>query len=500
MATKNIQLKDGNGNLLMPKTDAEIVDNVTVVRTGEDYEQFDIVDENGNVIASIYDGEVITKKFDSSNTPKLDNVYELSDLIFSDENGNAVCRIAGGNIILKNFDSTWADHGRMKLNLPKTINSYVGDNLQLFKYPMTLLGDYKNWGITLNVSTSDNNIRKLGKTLSRYFQFTPTAAGTYTINANLIDRYNRLHDNRLVTINVVQPTSPSTMKNILFIGDSEVEGIVNNSGISVAEGASDEGIFSFTNEVKRLLTGNDSAVDGMPASLGLTNIQLIGTKNTTGGRNEGYGGKDVSWFYGSSSPFYKSGAINFNTYLGQNSVYDDTSHKGVDLIYILLGANEDGVVVNNNMRISLHRATYESEMKSFLDKIIAQLITNTSAAYYNPNLKIILLNYAFSYIDGYGYHPYGSGVYTDGNWTARNFLGIYDINEKIASNPTYSPYVESVMIAPHVDSENGYAYIIKAKNNYMTETELQHIEAIHPSTIGYRMYGAGVVRDILGRI
>lgn len=488
----DIQLKKRNGELLFP--------NGQISTGDESLYDATIEDESGNAIAYLHDGEVTTKKFSSESSVVTDNLYECNDIVFSDDKGNDVGRIVGGNIVLKNFDSTWADHGRIKMYLPKVINTYIGDNLQLFKYPVTLLGDYKNWGVNFGVISSDKNVKKQGKTLSRYFQFAPILTGTYQINANLIDRYNRMHDQKSMTINVITPTSPSSMKNILFIGDSEVEGIVNNSGISVADGASDEGIFSFVNEVKRLLTGTDSATVGMPASLGLTNIQMIGTKNTTGGRHEGYGGKDVSWFYGSSSPFYKSGAINFNTYLGQDSVYADTAHKGVDLIYILLGANEDGVLMSENERYYLRKPTYVSEMKQLLDKIIAQLITNTSATYYNPNLKIILLNYAWSYIDGYGYHPYGSSPYSDGNWTARLFRGIYEMNEQIASDPTYSPYVESVMIAPHVDSENGYAYIMKEKNNYMTETELQHIEAVHPSTIGYRMYGAGVVRDIIGRI
>ena len=98
----------------------------------------------------------------------------------------------------------------------------------------------------------------------------------------------------------------------------------------------------------------------MPGGLGLTNHQLIGSLNTDGGRNEGEGGWRVNTFLSNGSPFYKNGAVDFNAYLDQDSIYEDTSHKGVDLIYILLGANNDVFAsIEENNKIKLTETGYE---------------------------------------------------------------------------------------------------------------------------------------------
>jgi len=250
--------------------------------------------------------------------------------------------------------------------------------------------------------------------------------------------------------------------------------------------------------VKRLLTGNDSAQPALPASIGLSNIQMIGTQNTSGGRHEGYGGKDAAWFMSSSSPFYKGGKIDFNAYLAQDSVYGDTSKKGVDIIYIMLGANNTNDYITYKDRVYVLKNQYDSQMVELINTIKTQLIDDSSKTYYNPNLKIVLLNYAFPYLDGRGYHPYGSNEYGDNIGSLQGYLICYNINKKLKNS--YSGIVDNILISPQVDSENAYAYFEKEKNNYMTEKELTRIEAVHPNEIGYRQFGAAVVRDIIGRI
>ena len=287
-----------------------------------------------------------------------------------------------------------------------------------------------------------------------------------------------------------------------FAWSSTVVKSSNNSGITTADGASEppNATAPFANEVRRLLTGTGEAQPGLPAPLGLTNIQLIGTQNTSGGRHEGYGGRNAAWFMTSSSPFYKNGAIDFNAYLAQNGVYPDTSHKGVDNIYILLGANNTTAISIAGGKVVRTRPDYAPTLRTLLDTIKFQLMEDSTKPYYNPNLKVILLSYAFPFTDGYGYHPNGSGEYTDGTWSAQGYLELWKQNETIASDDDYCSFVSNLLIAPQVDSENAYAWIEKPKNNYTTETEIQHIEAVHPNTIGYRMFGAAVVRDIIGRI
>ncbi len=70
---------------------------------------FEVADENGNVLAQLRDGEVKTKNFDSSKTPNGDD-YD-SDFGLSDENGNILLKLSGGHIKTKNFDSSKTPNG-----------------------------------------------------------------------------------------------------------------------------------------------------------------------------------------------------------------------------------------------------------------------------------------------------------------------------------------------------------------------------------------------------
>jgi lysophospholipase L1-like esterase len=417
----------------------------------------------------------------------------------TDENGNILAYFDANGI----FHANITNIDEFQIHIPPVINSYVGDVLQLFKYPITLLGDYSNYGVNLSVATTDNNVKKQGRDLRRYFQFTPTAVGEYNIHVNVMDtRQQRMLAENTMKINVLTPTNPSSVKNILCVGDSEVEGYVNNSGITAADGSTTSSRSPWTNELKALMTTSRAATNVLPAGLGLTNIHLIGTRNTSGGRHEGYGGKSADFFLGNtpSNPFYVGGSVDFNAYLAQNSVYDDTSHKGVDIMYIMLGGNNASEITRNGNKLVITKPTAKTQMIALLNAINTQLRTNPSKAYYNPNLKVVLLNYYSPWIEGYGYHPYGSGRYTDNCWTALGFYVCYQINNEIAAMDEYKDWVSSVMLSTQVDSENAFVYINKQKNVYMSETEIASLEAVHPNSIGYKMLGAAVMRDLLGRI
>ena len=133
-----------------------------------------------------------------------------------------------------------------------------------------------------------------------------------------------------------------------------------------------------------------------------------------------------------------------------------------------------------------------------LNYIKTQLIDNSSAKYYNPNLKVILMSYPLAFY-GFGYHPYGSINYSDGNMQAKKYELIHLANQRIINMPTYSDFVEKLHISPQVDSENGFLYINKPMNRYMTTTEKVKVEAVHPNKIAYNQMAIAIVRDIIGR-
>ena len=63
----------------------------------------------------------------------------------------------------------------------------------------------------------------------------------------------------------------------------------------------------------------------------------------------------------------------------------------------------------------------------------------------------------------------------------------------------FSDFVTSRCIAPEIDSENAYSIREIIKNPYLVAKE-ETTHELHPNHICYRMMGAAVVRDILGRL
>ena len=371
------------------------------------------------------------------------------------------------------------------------LHSYIGDTMQLFKYPLTLRANYNSFNLNVAIDTTNNSIRKQGKNLERYFEFTPAKAGEYIMRANIIrpDLFVLKQDTFKVIVK--EPTNPSSVKNILLIGDSETQGLLNNSGVQ----GSDNGTLSYANELKRLL----QSTDGSPRGVGLTNVRLIGTQNATNGRHEGYGGWGASSFMGASSPFFIGSKIDFNAYLEQDKVYDDITHKGVDIIYILLGANKGYTSSIVEGKVIINASPYRNSVKLLLNKIKEQ-IKNGTGSLANPNIKVVLLNYASPYINGYGYHPYGSGELENGNFLAKCFLEFWKVNEELINESDYSGWVFSTLCCTQVDSENGFVYINKPINNYITETEKISLEQVHFNKSAYKQFAQAVLRDIIFRI
>lgn len=371
------------------------------------------------------------------------------------------------------------------------LHSYIGDTMQLFKYPLTLRANYNSFNLNVAIDTTNNSIRKQGKNLERYFEFTPATAGEYIMRANIIRPDLFVLQQDTFKVIVKEPTNPSSVKNILLIGDSETQGLLNNSGVQ----GSENGVSPYATELKRLL----QTTDGTPRGVGLTNVRLIGTQNIAGGRHEGYGGWNANSFMSVSSPFFVGGKIDFNAYLEQDKVYDDATHKGVDVIYILLGANGGCTSSIVNGKVRFNSSPYRNSVKLLLNKIKEQ-IKNGTGSLANPNIKVVLLNYASPYINGYGYHPYGSGELENGNFIAKCFLECWKVNEELINESDYNGWVFSALCATQVDSENGFVYMNKPLNNYTSDTEKVSLEQIHFNKSAYKQFAQAVLRDVIFRV
>jgi hypothetical protein len=365
----------------------------------------------------------------------------------------------------------------LELFIPDEFDIIVNKPVQIFKYPLTLLSDY--YAYSISISTVGTGISCTST--RRFSTITATAAGTYTLKIEVLNDELKVLAEKTVTIHANTATSPATMKNILLVGDSETAGV---GGIPYAD------------EVKRLLTSNDAATNTLPAGLGLSNIQLIGSNGASVARHEGYGGWTCATFLSANSPFYVNGAIDFNAYLAKDTIYDNAEFKGVDLIYITLGINNtiDANVVNGKLVLS--NQAHKSGLISLLSKIREQIVEG-SGTYANPNLKVVLLSYAFTDTDAYDYSH--NTLYSDGNIMAMKYVSCAKANAEVAAMDEFSGFVTAKILSAQIDSENAYPKVSNIKSNpYMDTYETNTYEGVHPNTIGYRMFGASVVNDIIG--
>ena len=76
-----------------------------LIQPADTDDDFDISDENSNIIVRFRDGEVLTKNFNSAEAVKAQD-KELGDLSIQDENDNCLVVFENGEVMTKNFDSS----------------------------------------------------------------------------------------------------------------------------------------------------------------------------------------------------------------------------------------------------------------------------------------------------------------------------------------------------------------------------------------------------------
>lgn len=95
----------------------------------------DVADQNGNVILRLADGEIITKKFDSSVLKAPNEDGGEADLDIADVYGNVLARFEGGNIQTKNF------RGFQYVTFQSAQANYSGQSLTLTLSRTFMRGD-----------------------------------------------------------------------------------------------------------------------------------------------------------------------------------------------------------------------------------------------------------------------------------------------------------------------------------------------------------------------
>lgn len=461
-----------------------------------------------NIFGAVDDAKYIVLQINNNKDPKhlpTDKTYLKAVTNYQEEGIISVL-----DKIKKEIETTKADERltnledltpNFDLNIPDELYTYVGSKLQIFKYPLTLLPNYRDYGVSISgINNNLHNTSNYGKyeNTPRYFIFNASKAGDTYITITITDGNLNVLASKQVTIHIVAPTSPLEHKNVLIIGDSITQGVIDVRTGSEADVA-------YPDEVKRLLLSNEAESSILPAGLGLSNIQLIGSKNQTTGRQEGYSGWTADNFngknYGSQvSPFKIGGVIDYNAYLAQDSIYDDTTHKGVDIIYIMLGINNRGNFAAVDGKVKLDFSSAKTQLVQMLTYIKEQLRDDSSKEYYNPNLQVRLISYPYADTDCYDINMSSDDTkFKDGTILALQFKECTRINNEVAEMSEFKDWVSAICLSATIDSENGWNHAEIIKNPYMAEKETSS-KSIHPNSVCYRMIGASIVRDIIGLI
>lgn len=361
---------------------------------------------------------------------------------------------------------------KVRLFLPKRMVFELNKAGQIFKHSICSAFNYRNYNIQVVLDAENTSC----KDYHRYIEYQPQATGIVNATFRLYDNSRKLLDEQVVEfVTYSRQSQPSTMKTILFIGDSLT--FYNR----------------LTDEFVRVLTSNDSrnvVKDTLSiydvvkfGGRGWGNIQLIGTqkqnyKGWTGVTyHEGYSGWSWRNFTQIGSPFVYDGNININRYLSENGFATP------DIVYIGLGWNDQKYIseVDGTFGVSAIMADAEK----FLDDLSAQL----------PSSKIRLWTENVPGIyGGIGNHPYGASEAADEQKMKLIQLTIADGYLELVKK---YHNVEVVWATAFIDSENALQETTAAINTRINKTEVVGVDYVHPADSGFFQIADVIISDFV---
>ena len=413
-----------------------------------------------------------------------------------------------------------------RIVMPDVIYGVVGDELQVFtRGVIEAMNPY---------NLPYNFISSIGNSYPRYFDVTPVVSniGTTTLTVNVTDLSKNVLSTKTINIVVASSTGqPSTLKNILTVGDSLMTGPCTWAG-----------------EVARRLQG----IGGTPAGYGYNNIQFVGDWAMAASSTQactGYGGwtwenyigtsgatsghiltgsfdkdkTDVNAYYTDGTNLwnieYATGALKIHgsgtlassgtlTYVSGGthtsnivytaktdepespfwsvasssiSFYNWANRNGIskiDGLYVLLGWNQTGESTT----------TMATAVRSFLDKFHTDY----------PNGVVRLVGVQIPSVTG-GLGNNNGATATTGNyyWTIKTANDINITYQSIANEATYSGWVRYIGTAAQFDSENNMPQSATAVNTRNATTESRGSNGVHPATAGYYQIADAVFREFV---
>ena len=420
--------------------------------------------------------------------------------------------------------------GEIELTLPEKFDLVVGDTFELFYKGIINVLDYSLYDFEITFDDNSN----LGQAYERKYMFTPTSShiGTRTMTVVARDNKGNVVGTQNTILNIVdKPSSPSTEKVVLCIGDS-----LSNGGY-------------WQSEVFRRLTSNN----GSPIGLGLNNIRFIGSKEKEGTKYEGYGGwKFSSYLTENATDEFMNIFGSFDkTENDQHSIYQDTNGKqwkletigdtqikiirvsssgtlpqSGTLSWVSGGSNTNDIIYNSSGQAPgnpfWNRETEQNDFSAYATKQgvssidyvyillgwnstfeaeesykrqCRELLDDILSAF--PNCKIGLIGLQIPSRDGLA-HNYG--VKWKFNEKLQFIWNLQKWYTEISHETSYEGKVEYINFAGQFDSEYCYSALQRAVNIRSTQIETIQSNGVHPNIEGYMQLADVVFRNICTKL
>lgn len=254
------------------------------------------------------------------------------------------------------------------------------------------------------------------------------------------------------------PTNPSTALNVMLVGDSLV----------------DRG--DLPSELERLVTMTTGGSGTLPRGYGLTNVNFIGSRTNSTGRDEGYAGRNWEFFTPDGNEGSAIGP--FNPSFSQHLIENDLPVP--DHIYFMLTWNdfpETPVKSLADWDFRIARA------KEVIDAIHSDF----------PNITFTIIGIQQA-------NAFQGSVRLDYWHYQRGTTLLNQAYQILANDPEYSGFVDFIDTATRVDSECA-STTDKPKNCRTTEIEKVGNDFVHPSRRVGSYQQADVVCDhLIGKL
>lgn len=328
-------------------------------------------------------------------------------------------------------------------NIPQNI--YLTNGLQYNLYIENIIHGYEKLGYQLELKNPNGN-RNI-RSMERNIRFEVKNLGTQSVNLTLYDASGKVLQSENRNLVITNVFAGSGVKQFLFCGDSTIDDAT--TGVYEHEGP----------EIVKQFYENCNTYKGFTPL-------MVGTKrNFPPYYHEGNTGQASSWYIGTSSPFYKNGKIDFNSYMQSAIQGISGAVDAIDFFVYQIGIND---LKNEGSPMSVI-----NNIKTLVAALLADY----------PNCKIILgMPASGCDADGWSLHFGDVSRYE----VFRN--NMIEYQKLLLENFADGVYADNVYVcnAGHfVDRIYGFPYAEENESSRINVKVMRHIDSVHPNKGGY---------------